>query len=71
MGKASVRFLEREEKQQAIDTVIMARHEKIRNFEYNKAVLQRTAVGKMTIIEMTAKENPTKFYDTATKQGNN
>ncbi len=58
MGKASVRFLEGEEKQRAIDAVIMARHEKTRNFEYNKAAVQRTAVAKLTVIEMTAKENP-------------
>ncbi len=58
MGKASVRFLEGEEKQQAIDAIIMARHEKTRNFEYNRAAVQRTAVGKLTVIEMTAKENP-------------
>ncbi len=57
MGKASVRFLEGEEKQQAMD-VIMARHEETKNFEYNRAAVQRTAVGKMTVIEMTAKENP-------------
>ncbi len=58
MGKASVRFLEGEEKQQAIDTIIMARHEETKNFEYNRAAVRRTAVAKMTVIEMTAKENP-------------
>ncbi len=58
MGKASVRFLEGEEKRQAIDTIIMARYEETKNFEYNKAAIQRTAVGKITVIEMTAKENP-------------
>ncbi len=60
MGKASVRFLEGEEKQQAIDTIIMARHEETKNFEYNRAAVRRTAVAKMTVIEMTAKENPTR-----------
>jgi len=58
MGKARVRFLEGEEKQQAIDAIIMARHEETKNFEYNKSTVQRTAVGKLTVIEMTAKENP-------------
>ncbi len=58
MGKARVRFLEGKEKQQAIDGIIMARHKETKNFEYNKAAVQRTAVGKMTVIEMTAKENP-------------
>lgn len=60
MGKASVRFLEGEEKQRAIDAVILARYEKTRNFEYNKAAVQNTAVAKMTVMEMTAKENPVK-----------
>jgi len=58
MGKACVRFLEGEEKQQTIDAIIMARYEKTRNFEYNKAAVQKTAVGKLTVIEMTAKGNP-------------
>lgn len=58
MGRASVRFLEGEEKQRAIDTVLMARYEATRHFAYQKAAVPKTAVAKLTVIEMTAKENP-------------
>ena len=58
MGRASVRFLEGEEKQRAIDAVLMARYEATRHFAYQKATVPRTAVAKLTVIEMTAKENP-------------
>lgn len=60
MGKAKVSFLEGEEKQKAIDDIIMARHEETKNFEYNRAAVQRTAVWKLMVIEMTAKVNPLK-----------
>lgn len=58
MGKVDVEFLEGDEKQRAIDDVIMARYEETRNFEYNKNVVSRTAVAKLTVTEITAKENP-------------
>lgn len=58
MGKAKVEFLEGEERQDAIDHIIMARHEETKNFEYNKKVVARTAVAKLTVTEMTAKVNP-------------
>lgn len=57
MGKAKIQFLEGEEKQQAIDGIIMARHAQTRNFEYNKAMVKHTAVGKLTVLEMSAKAN--------------
>ncbi len=57
MGKAKVRFLENEEKQRIVDSVIMARYEKTKNFNYNKLLLQKTAVAELTVIEMTAKAN--------------
>lgn len=58
MGKAKVEFLDGEEKQSAIDDIIMARHEETKQFEYNKSAVARTAVAKLTVIEMTAKVNP-------------
>ncbi len=58
MGKAKVEFLEGEQKQKAIDEVIMARYEETRNFDYNRDVVKRTAVGKLTVLEITAKANP-------------
>lgn len=41
MGKASVQFLEGEEKQRAMDEIIMARHEETRNFAYNKGAVAK------------------------------
>lgn len=57
MGKASVQFLKGEEKRQAID-IIMKRYGETRNFECSMSALPRTAVAKLTVLEMTAKENP-------------
>lgn len=58
MGKAKVEFLDGEEKQHAIDDILMARNEKTRNFEYNKSALRRTAVAKLTVLDISAKVNP-------------
>lgn len=58
MGKCKVEFLEGEEKQSAIDNVIMARYEQTRTFDYNRAVVKRTAVAKLTVSEISAKVNP-------------
>lgn len=58
MGTASISFLEGEEKQSAIDNVIMNRYEQTRNFEYNRATVQRTAVAVLTVTSLTAKVNP-------------
>lgn len=58
MGKAKVKFLEGEEKQTAIDDIIMARHEETKYFDYNKAAVARTAVAELTVTEITAKVNP-------------
>ncbi len=60
MGKADIRFLEGEERVWAMDNVIMARHEEKKNFEYNKAVVMRTAVAELKVTELTAKMNPVK-----------
>lgn len=58
MGKAKVTFLEGSEKQTAIDDIIMARHEETKHFEYNRSTVERTAVAKLTVFEITAKVNP-------------
>lgn len=60
MGKAAAQFLEGEERQRAIDDVIMARYEETGNFEYNRAAVSNTAVVKLVVTEMTAKVNPVK-----------
>lgn len=57
MGKTRVEFLEGGEKRQALDA-IAARYAQTRDFAYSKAALPRTAVAKLTVTEMTAKENP-------------
>ena len=57
MGKATVTFLEGEDKKKAVDDVIMARHEETRNFIYNESALPRTAVMKLTVTEISAKAN--------------
>lgn len=57
MGKAKAQFLEGEERQNAMDNIIMARYKETKSFEYNKSALKRTAVGKLTVIEMSAKAN--------------
>lgn len=58
MGKAKVTLLEGGEKQKAIDEVIMNRYEETRNFVYDKAMVPRTAVFKLDVIEISAKSNP-------------
>lgn len=58
MGKAAAQFLEGEERQRAIDDIIMARHEQTQNFVYNKEAVAVTAVIKLVVTEMTAKVNP-------------
>lgn len=58
MGKCKAEFLEGEEKQSAIDNIIMARHAETKNFDYNRNTVKRTAVAKYTVLEITAKVNP-------------
>lgn len=58
MGKCKVEFLEGEDRQSAIDDIIMARYEATRNFDYNRDVVNRTAVAKLTVTELSAKVNP-------------
>ena len=58
MGTADITFLEGEEKQNAIDHIIMNRYKKTRNFDYNGKMVAVTAVAKLTVIDLTAKVNP-------------
>ncbi|MGN8635503.1 pyridoxamine 5'-phosphate oxidase family protein [Eubacterium pyruvativorans] len=57
MGRADVTFLEGEERQRAIDDVLMARYEMTKDFAYNQAVVSHTALMKLTVTELTAKAN--------------
>ena len=58
MGKAKVTFLQDQEKQAALDDIIMARYEETKHFNYNKTPVSHTAVAKLTVTEITAKANP-------------
>lgn len=58
MGKCKVEFLDGETRQSAIDDIIMARYESTKDFDYNRATVERTAVAKLTVTEMSAKVNP-------------
>lgn len=58
MGKAEAEFLDGEERQRAIDEALMNRYEETRHFEYNRAAVERTAVVRLRVTEMTAKANP-------------
>ena len=57
MGKCKVDFLEETEKQSAMD-IIMARNSKTKNFDYDREVLNRTAIAKLTVLMLSAKVNP-------------
>lgn len=58
MGKCRAESLTGEERQKAIDDVIMARYEETKNFVYNQDAVERTAVFKLTVLEITGKVNP-------------
>ena len=58
MGRATIAFLEGEEKQSAVENIILNRYDQTRNFGYNRAALDRTAVARLTVTELTAKVNP-------------
>ena len=58
MGTADILFLEGEEKASAIDSVIMNRYELTRGFEYNRSVVPRTMVARLSVTSITAKANP-------------
>ena len=57
MGTAAVEFLEGEEKQAAIDRIIMARNEKTRDFAYDQRVVPQTAIARLRVTSITAKAN--------------
>lgn len=60
MGKCKAESLTGKDRQDVIDNIIMARHEETKNFEYNKNVVEHTAVFKLTVLELSCKANPIK-----------
>ena len=69
MGKARTEFLTGAEKQWAMDRALLARYEKTRRFDYDRATLERTAVVKLTVLEITAKQNLPRAADGPNRSG--
>lgn len=57
MGTARADFLSGQEKQDAIDDILMKRYKETRTFDYNKGIVERTAVIRLKVLEITAKAN--------------
>lgn len=57
MGTADIAFLDGEEKQYALDQIIMARHEEMKNFPYQKSLVKATTVARLRVTELSAKAN--------------
>lgn len=57
MGTADITFLEGEEKQRAMDEIFMNRYEETRRFDYNRKTVKRTAVARLSVIDLSAKAN--------------
>lgn len=57
MGQAEARFLTGEERQRAIDDIIMQRDPRTRNFAYNKTAVEKTAVVELRVLALSAKAN--------------
>lgn len=58
MGRALIRFLEDEEKKQAMDEILLQRYPETRAFPYSMTMLSHTAVAELTVLDWTAKVNP-------------
>ena len=57
MGQAEARFLTGDERQRAIDDIIMQRDPRTRNFVYNKTAVEKTAVVELHVMALSAKAN--------------
>ncbi len=57
MGTAKVRFLDGEQKRRAIEDILLARYDITKNFDYDRTVIDRTAVIELTVTEISAKAN--------------
>ncbi len=57
MGTADIAFLSGEERQRAIDEIIMARHPETRLFAYNRRAVAVTAVARLTVTDIIGKAN--------------
>lgn len=59
MGRAEIDFLEGDEKRLGID-ILMKKYPETRDFKYNTATLERTAVMRLRVIEISAKASISK-----------
>ena len=57
MGKARAELLDGEERQRAIDEILMARYAITKDFPYHKSSVPHTAVFRLTVTELSAKSN--------------
>ena len=57
MGRASIEFLEGEDRIKGLD-ILMTRDERSRALDYNRVPVLRTAVVKLTVLEYSGKSNP-------------
>ncbi|MBR1938523.1 MAG: pyridoxamine 5'-phosphate oxidase family protein [Spirochaetales bacterium] len=58
MGEATVTAIEGEEKVRVIEDIILGRYKETKGFDYNKAMVERTAIFRLDVISMTGKANP-------------
>lgn len=58
MGTADVTFIADEDKENVMDNIILARYEESKTFPYNREVLSRTAIIKLSVTSITGKRNP-------------
>ncbi len=58
MGTAIVEFLEGPAKEKVMEDIILHRYESLRGFQYNKNLLNKTAIVKLSVLDLSAKVNP-------------
>ena len=57
MGRARAVLLEGEERQRAVDEILMARDERTRDFDYKREMVPHTAVFRLEVLEISGKSN--------------
>lgn len=60
MGTADLEFIKDGHKEKIMEEKILSRHEEMRKFPWNKESLNRCAIVKISVNEITAKVNPLK-----------
>lgn len=60
MGTAALEFIKDEDKEKVMQEKILSRYEEMSRFQWNKESLNRCAIVKLSVNEITAKVNPIK-----------